>query len=785
MFSHIFKVAWRSLMRSKVFTLINVLGLSIGMASFLLIAVLIAEMVRIDQFHEKKNRLYAVYANVKENGQTYTFRGSSSLLAPAIKSKYPQVEDVVRTHHVSNFIFHHNDKHLESAGYLTDPGFLTSFTFPLLQGNAETALQNPDNIVLTESFAKKLFGNADPIGQTVRVDSTAVFKVTGIAKEPPIYSMFNFDYLMPYSYRKRVGWEVEKWNDYSVDTYVLLKPGVDENSANAALKNIVKQNSPNLTNELLLYPHPKVYLYGRFENGKSVGGGIDFVIRMGWIALFILLIACINYVNLSTARSMLRAREVGIRKVVGASKKLLVSQYIGEAIVVAALAAFIGLGIAQVSLRSFSELVFMRLSIPYTNVYFWLSGISFILVTGFIAGIYPALVLSAYRPVKVLKGIITAARSKLSPRKVLVVFQFSFAIVFIICTIVVYRQIKLGQQFDTGYDQQGLAYIYLRGDLPKNYNVFKNELLASGAVTSLARTNSPITQVWSSTDTYEWAGKNENFKPNIHEYHTDNDFVTTMKLKIIAGRDINTIKYPNDSMAVLLNEAAAKMMGFENPVGQLIRSHEGDWHVVGVVNDFIAINPYAPVEPMVIQGPKNWFGTVTFRLNDTRRASANVATINKLLTKYNPEYPSTLTFVDDDYQQKFSGSRSLAELALLFAVMSIFISCLGLYGLAMFMAISRVKEIGIRKVLGATVLNIAGLLSRDFIRLVLIAFVIASPVAVWILNSWLQGFTYRINISWWIFVITAIVSILIALFTISYQAMKAAMANPVKNLRAE
>ena len=785
MLTHIFKVAWRSLMRSKVFTLINVLGLSIGMASSVLIVLLIVELVNIDQFHEKKDRLYAVYANVKENGQTYTFAGSSSLLAPAIKSKYPQVEDVVRTHQVSNFIFHHNDKHLESAGYLTDAGFLTTFTFPLLKGNAATALNNPDNIVLTESFAKRLFGDADPMGQTVRVDSTAVFKVTGVAKELPTHSMFNFDYLMPYSYRKRVGWEVEKWDDYSVDTYVLLKPGVDKGHANEALKNIVKQNSSNVSNELFLYPQSKIYLYGRFENGKSVGGGIDFVIRMGWIGLFILLIACINYINLSTARSMLRAREVGIRKVVGASKKLLVTQYLGEAIVVAALAAIIGLGIAQLSLRSFSELVYTRLTIPYNNAFFWLSGLSFILITGFVAGIYPALVLSTYRPVKVLKGIISSARTKWSPRKVLVVFQFGFAIVFIICTIVVYRQIKLGQQFKTGYDQEGLAYIYMRGDLPKNYNAFKDELLATGAVTSVARTNSPITQIWSNTDTYDWAGKNENFKPNLLEFHSDNEFVNTMKVKIIAGRDINTTKYPTDSTAALLNEAAAKMMGFENPVGQLLRSHEGNWHVVGVVNNFIVTNPYMPAEPMVIQGPKNWFGTVTFRLNNARRASTNVATINKLLTKYNPEYPSILTFVDDDYQQKFSGSRSLGELALLFAIMSIVISCLGLYGLAMFMANSRVKEIGIRKVLGATVLNIAGLLSRDFIRLVLIAFVIASPVAVWILNSWLQGFTYRIDISWWIFVVTAVVSILIALFTISYQAIKAALANPVKNLRAE
>jgi putative ABC transport system permease protein len=785
MFSQIFKVAWRNLLRSKVFSVINILGLSIGMASTILIALLIRELVNVNQFHEKKDRLYQVYSHMKEHGKDYIFRGSSSLLAPVIKNNYPQVEEVVRIHDVSNFIFHHNNKHLESAGILTDPGFFNMFTFPLLKGDAHTALQSPNNIVLREEFAKRLFGDADPLGQTVRVDSNAVFTVTGIAKEPPTFSMITFDYIMPYSYRKRIGWEVEKWDNTSVNTYVLLKPGIGMNTVNGLFKNIVRDNSQLENNEVFIYPFSKVYLYGDFSNGTPPGGGIDFIIRMGWIGLFILLIACINYINLSTARSMLRAREVGIRKVVGASKAIIASQHLGEAIVVAAMASLIGLGIAQLSLRFFSELLFTPLSIPYANPYFWLSIIVFIIFTGLIAGTYPALVLSAYRPVKVLKGVISSARTKFSPRKILVVFQFSFAIVFIICTIVVYKQIRLGQQFDTGYNQQHLAYIYLRGDLPKNYSAFKTELMSAGPVTSVTRTNSPITQFWSATDTYEWPAKSENFHPVIDEYHSDLDFAKTMGVKVITGRDINIEKYPTDSTAVLLNEAAVKMMGFENPIGEIIRSHEGDWHVVGVVNDFTVSNPYKPVGPVVVQGPKNWFGTVTFRLNEARANSSNVATINKLLTKYNPEYPSALIFVDDDYQMKFRRSGILGKLALLFASLSIFISCMGLYGLAIFMANSRVKEIGIRKVLGATVLNIAALLSRDFVRLVLIAFVIASPVAVWILNSWLQGFTYRIAISWWIFVITAMVSIMIALITVSYQAIHAALANPVKNLRSE
>lgn len=786
MVPHFFKVFWRNLSRNKLFMVINTFGLSIGLAGVILITIVIGELLRVDQFHEKKDRLYSVYQNEKSNGRINTFRGTPSLLGPYVTTNYTGAEEVVRIFYASNFLFHVGHKHLEAQGILADRGFLSAFTFPLVYGDPKTALDYPDDVVLTESFARKLFGTTDVLGQSLRIDSNANFRVTGVAKDLPSHSMVRFDYLLPYGYRKRIGWEVERWDDYYVETYVLLNPGTTLTNANQFFRNVLRANSSDATGEFFLYPFSKSYLYGDFENGRPVGGGIDFVKKMSWIGVFILLIACINYINLSTARAIRSAREVGIRKLIGASRLSLVTRYVSEAMFIAAFAAVIALGIAQLLIPSFSGLVTMETHfIPYTSPWFWLTFVACIVVTGIASGLYPAFILSAYQPVNVLKGTINNARSPRSPRKFLVVFQFTFAIVFMICTAVVYRQIKLGQQFNTGYNQDNLVYIFLRGDLNKNYEVFRRELMNTGAVESVTRTHSPVTQTWISSDQYSWTGKNEKYSPIINEYRTDVDFVSTMGVKLLAGRDIDITKYADDSSAILLNKTAAHIMGFDNPVGQILRKGNDTWKVVGVVDDFITDNPYAPVVPTIIQGPKYDMGTVSFRLNPKRGTASSLNQISKLLNKYNTDYPSTFVFVDEDYQLKFRGSKNLGQLNLLFASLSIFISCLGLYGLAVFMAHSRVKEIGIRKVLGASVISIATLLSRDYLRLVLISIVVGSPIAWWMMQSWLQQFTSRITISWWMFGITGLAAVTVAMLTVGYHALKAAMANPVKNLRNE
>jgi putative ABC transport system permease protein len=403
----------------------------------------------------------------------------------------------------------------------------------------------------------------------------------------------------------------------------------------------------------------------------------------------------------------------------------------------------------------------------------------------FLTPSYPALYLAAHRPIAVLKGAFKATGALVTPRKILVVFQFSFAIVFIICTIIIYRQIKFGQQKDVGFDKSNLAYVYLRGDINKHYPAIRSELYSSGSVESVTRSNSPISFIWTYDDGFEWQGKDPSLKIGFGTYYSDADFAKTMGLKIIEGRDINWTIYPADTMSVLLNESAVKKMGLQNPVGQYLKNSQGDWRIVGVVKDFITGSVYHPSEPVIIEGPKNWFGTLSFRLNKNKTTSDNLAKIGAILKKFNPNYPSDFVFVDEDVQRQFTGQKHTGKLAALFAGLAIFISCLGLFALASYMATNRIKEIGVRKVLGASVLSITSMLSKEFVKLIMISVVLASPIAWWMMRSWLNDYEYRVDISWWVFALTGLISITIALATVSFQAIKAALANPVKSLRTE
>ncbi len=785
LFWNYFKTAWRSLIHYKGFSVINVSGLAIGMASAILILLLIQNELSYDQFHKNKDRIYLMYNRARFEGKLECWPGMPTPVGPILKKDYPQVEETARINGVGPFVLTVGAKHFEALGLITDPGFLKIFSFPLLKGNSETALGSPRSMVITEKFAKKLFGNADAMGKLVRIDSNAYFTVTGVMKDLPNNTTFGFEYLVPWSYMKEVGWENLSWENNSINTFVLLKPGVSETEANNRFRDIIKTHLSKATNEVFVHPMRKWQLYSRFENGKIAGGDIENVRLFGIIAGFILLIACINYMNLSTARSIKRAREVGIRKVVGARRPLIILQFLGESTLIAFLAGASSLVIVQLSLHWFNWLTFKDLFIPYSNPVFWLAMISFILFTGIIAGSYPAFYLSAYRPVAVLKGTFKTAFNMVSVRKVLVVLQFSFAITFIICTIIIYRQIDYGSKRDPGYNRDHLAFVYVKGEMNKHYRAIKHELLSSGAVTSVTRTNSPITYTWSGNDSYTWTGKDPNVQMFFSEFRTDDDFLETMGVKIIAGREINTTVYPTDSTAVMLNESAAKLMAFKNPIGQTLKSKQGNWHIVGVVKDFIAGSPFGPVSPMVIQGPVSWFGAITFRLNGKNNMAENLKKIESVFTRYNPDYPFSYRFVDEADAEKLEGERRTGILAALFGGLTILISCLGLFALAAYTAESRVKEIGVRKVLGASVAAITTLLSKDFLKLVIISFMLASPLAWWAMHAWLQNYSYRVSISWWIFALTGLLSVMIAVATVSYQAIKAALANPVHSLRSE
>ncbi|HEX2845560.1 MAG TPA: ABC transporter permease [Chitinophagaceae bacterium] len=777
-------VAWRNLVRNRSFSIINITGLALGMVSAVVILLWIFHELSVDQFHSKKDRVYQVLSRGSFDGKVGVWETTPKPLMATLKNDYPQVETAARINWVSVFVLHAGSQQLQVPGFFTDPDFFNIFDFPLLKGDPKTALSNEYSIVLTEKMAKNLFGNTDVMGHTLRIDSSDYFTVTGIVKDLPSNTDFNFNYLLPWSYMKKVGWEDTLWHANNVQTFALLKPGVTEQTANKLFANIVRKHS-GLDNELFVHPMTKWHLYSNFENGVSSGGNIEMVHLFSIIAGFILLIACINYVNMSTARSQKRAREVGIRKVVGAGRGSLITQFLGESILIAFLAGIIALGLLQPTLIGFNHLINAKLSIPYSSITFWLTTIGFILCTGVLAGIYPAFYLSSYEPVRVLKSNFKRIKIFVTPRKLLVTLQFSFAIILIICTIVIYRQIRHTQQRDPGYNGAGLAYMYVKGEMEKNYPQIREDLIKSGAIISIARSNCPITDIWGVSDAYQWEGQPSGKRSIIINYTADKNYASTVGLKLLQGRDIDVYTYPSDSSAVLLNQAAVKLMGFTNPIGQHIKEYDRDLQVVGVVNNFIPNRPYQAFMPAAFRGDTKHFGAISFRLNRENEREDNLATIAGVFKKYNSEYPFECFFADDTYALKFRYEKKLATLAALFAGLTISISCLGLFALAACMAESRIKEIGVRKVLGASVSRITTLLSKDFLPPVLLSILIASPVAWWSMHQWLQGFSYRTSISWWVFVFAALLVIFIAIATVSYQTVKAALTNPVKSIRTE
>lgn len=781
-----FKIAWRNLLRNKSFSVLNIVGLSIGMAATTLILLWIVFELGYDQFHTKTDRIYEVYNNFSVDGEIWSWNTTPKIMASAIQNDYPEIENTVRVQWATTFLFSIDDKRLKATGNIVDDDFLNVFSFPLIKGDVKNIFYGVNTVVITEKLSKKLFQDENPIGKIVKVDITDNFTVTGVLKDLPTNTDFDFEFLIPWSYAHQKGWDDENWGNNSTLTYVMLKEGVDNTSFTPKIKELRKKYdkySPEM--ETFLYPFSRSYLYSKFENGKEIGGRIDIIRMFGIIAAIILLIACINFMNLSTARSEKRAKEVGIRKVVGASKASLISQFLGESILISFLASILALIIVVVSLPAFNNLVERELILDFSNKWFWISAIGLILFTGFLAGSYPAFYLSAFKPVSVLKGTFQKVNTLIAPRKVLVVLQFTFAIILIIATVVVKQQLKYTQDRQLGYSKDNLIYYSMEGDAEKNYQLIKEELLSSGVAISVTKTSAPITEGWSNSWGVEWKGKPENSKTLVDRFCADDAIVKTVGFEIVEGRDFDLKKYPTDSTAVIINEAALKLMNFKEPIGQIIKDNGIDWHVVGVIKDFVLKSPFRPIEPMIIEGAKGWFNMIHIKFNRISTISENLTVTESIFKKYNSEYPFSYQFVDQEYAKKFNDEKRTGKLAGLFTILTIFISCLGLFGLASYMAENRIKEIGIRKVLGASISNISTLLSKEFLKLVLLAFFIALPISWYFMHKWLKEFDYRITMSWWIFALAGILALGISLLTVSYQAIKAASANPVKSLKTE
>ncbi|MFP2995209.1 ABC transporter permease [Spongiivirga sp. MCCC 1A20706] len=786
MFKNYLKIAWRNLLRNKSFSLLNIVGLSMGLAVTTLILIWINFEVGVDQFHDKKDRIYQVYNEYPIDGEIWTWNSTPKVMGPTIEKDYPDVEAVSRYFYENTFLFSNDEKNIKSTGTMVDPSFLKIFTFPLIEGNVDTVLEDVNSVVVTQKFAQKMFGDEPAVGQIVTMDNDDSFKVTGILKDPPANSEFDFEFLIPWAYLKQKGYDDNNWSNNSIATYVLLREGVNYDVFSEKIKPLRKtydKASPDMVT--FLYPYKRSHLYSKFENGKEVGGLIDRIRLFGVIAIIVLVIACINFMNLSTARSEKRAKEVGVRKVVGARKRALVAQFLGESIMISFLASAFALLTVLLVLPSFSELVNEELVVDWLNPRFWSIVVGVMIFTGVLAGSYPALYLSSFNPSTVLKGTFYKINTLITPRKILVVIQFSVAIILITATIVVKEQIDNVQNRKLGYNKDNLVYVQMEGDIEKNYQVIKSALLESSAAVSVSKTNSPITETWSNSWNFQWKGKDKEDKTLVHRLVADDAIIKTMGLQLVEGRDFDLNKYPTDSTAMILNESAVKLMDFKNPIGEVVRDDGIDWRVVGVIKDFVFNSPFQKIEPIVIEGAKAWFTMIHIKMNNKQSISDNLATIEAIFKKHNPNYPFNYDFIDEGYAQKFVDEKRTEKLASLFTLLTILISCLGLFGLASYMAENRIKEIGIRKVLGASVSRITTLLSKDFLKLVLISLVIATPISWYTTNRWLQEFAYRIDISWWFFGLAGIMALGLAFLTVSYQAIKAAKSNPIKSLRTE
>jgi len=783
------KIALRNLLKNKGYALINILGLAMGMAVALLIGLWVRYEWSFDDFHENRTNIVRVMKKTHFNGHKGTQDGIMLPLSAELRANFSEAKYVTRVDWGDKHSLVAGEQKLSRLGYYADTDFLKMFTFPLVKGNVERVLKDPYSIVLTESLAQAMFGNADPVGKVIRVDNRFEVMVTGILKDIPKNSSFQFDYLMPYELNVAtsdfVRGALDQWGNNFLQTYVQLNEGVTPEAFSGRIANLLQKKMNDKDEGLLfVHPMPKWHLFGEFKDWVNTGGAIEYVRLFAVIGILVLMIACINFMNLSTARSEKRAREVGIRKAVGSQRKQLIAQFLTESMLTALLGFVIALLIVEFALPSLKDVGFENITFSLNDIPLMAVAFAGCIVTGLLAGSYPALYLSGFVPVKVLKGTFQVGKAANLPRQILVVIQFTFSIALIIGTVIVFQQIQHAKSRPMGYNPEKLIWLSLSSDLQKNFFPMKTELMGSGYVEAVSKTSSPMTGVYNQWEGFSWPGKDPKSQPLFTALMVDPAYFKAAGLKLKEGRFFAE-KVLSDSNAIVLNEASVKLMGFKNPVGSHVRFGDADMTVIGVTKNVIQQNPYDEVQPavMLMQPDFTFQGLIRFKNGvDLKKA---LGAIQPVIEKYNPSYPFEYRFVDDEYDQKFRNEGQIGRLAGIFAMLAIMISCLGLFGLASFMAERRTKEIGVRKVLGASVSQLWLLLSRDFVLLVLISCTIASPLAYYFLRNWLTNYNYHINISPFVFLGAGVAAVLVTLATISFQSIKAALMNPVKSLRSE
>jgi len=780
------KIALRNLWKNKLFSLINIGGLAIGLASCMVLLLYVAYEYGYDKQFTDYDKTYLVYNNQKTAKETFSFLAVPGLMENEVRTKVPGVAKVGRLSYPEYKMLSYHQNNFKKSAVFADPDFLKMFDYKVLKGNPNTFLKSPNGVILNKSLAKNLFGNEDPLNKVVKLENNLSLKVEGVIEDRPKNSSLELDYIMSWRlYETLNPWtKTSGWGSNFCILFVQLQDNSFFEQVNNQMHGMIKANEKDSNGEPFLHPLSKWHLYEKFENGKNVGGRIDQLKIFFLLAFCILLIACVNFMNLSTAKSEKRAREVGVRKAIGSSRNSLVSQFMFESILLTLFSMLVAFVLIEVSLPYFNNLLRISLEIDYADWKFWAVFLGLTLLTGIIAGSYPAFYLSSFDPVKVLKGFKLSGGSSLSIRRYLVIFQFVFAACLIVCTAVIYQQLNFIKNKPVGYNVGNLIQVPAEGEFanPGKRNILKDELLKSGAVTAVTEYSQSLTAGGNNTYGISWPGKDENEKILVNYRFTTVDLAKTTGMEILAGRDFS--KNRVDTANVLVNEALVKVMGMKNPVGKVI-SWNQPLTIVGVVKDYVMESPYQRPKPLIIAQNMQAASTIIMRLNEHNNVSSSINTINEIVKKLNPAFPNEIKFVNENFELKFQNEKLLGTLSNWFGGFAIFISCLGLLGLALFMAEQRKKEISIRKVLGASTTNILTLLNKDFIKLVAIANVIAFPLAYIIITKWLSGYEYRVSVTALPFIAAISLSVIIAILTVSIQSAKVAKANPVDALKYE
>ncbi|MBB6108831.1 putative ABC transport system permease protein [Mucilaginibacter lappiensis] len=785
MLKNYLKTAWRNLLKNKFYSIINIVGLTVGLAIGILILLWVQNELSFDSFHKKTPNIYrmAIFGGTGASRQIW--RQDVAPMGPLAKQQLTGVKDQVRITGNEFFsMFRYQDKVFGNENVVfADPSFFSIFDFPLVQGNTAKPFANDNSVVITKKTAKKYFGNENPIGKVIVADDKANFTVSGVINDFPDNSSFNMGLIMPMSYHtNKLLAEGEKdvnndFSNFGYETYVLLNPGIAPESLKTKLFNIhISHKKEDTDVEYLLLPLTKMHLY--HLDGSD--GGISTVRIFIVIALLILVIACINYVNLSTARSMLRSKEISMRKIIGAAKSHLFLQFIVETALLFLIAAGLAILLIYALMPAFNELSGKQLVFNLNDYHIWIVILATISGTLIVSSIYPALLLSSFEPLKALKGKVSAGMGDVTFRKILVVTQFTFSVILIIGTIVITGQLNYIRSKQLGYDKSHVLAFWMR-DMAKHYDAVKAELLKQPGVLGVTRSNSNIVSLGGLSGDTDWDGKAANQTFIVHPMAIDKDFMSFFKMKLVQGAGFTGAVA--DSIHFILNEAAVKEIGLKNPIGKRFRMRKISGTIIGVVKDFHFASMREKISPAIFYYTQD-LNSIYIK-TDGRNAQKAINAAQDQFKQYNGQYPFDYTFLDDIFNNLYKGEQREGTLFNYFAGIAIMISCLGLLGLAAFTAQVRTREIGVRKVLGASVSEIIGLLAKDFIKLVLIAIAIAIPAAWFTMNKWLEDFAYRISIGWYVFVLAGLMAILIAFITISFQSVKAALANPVKSLRSE